>query len=422
MLVSMKQSRHSANAETLRRLNDADPILVNVAAAGEVIPGMTANKILTSGAPLEWPDYVGGQRNALIYGAIYEGLAKDAEDSEAKFASGEIEIGACHEHGCVGSVAGIYTASMPVFVVENRTFGNRGFCNFYEGESRRRLNYGVYDEEVREGLDFIRDVIGPVIADAVRAASGIALKSMITRALHMGDEMHSRNTAATLLFSQELTPHLLDLCAQHGDKVKQTLDFLKQSDYFFLRLSMAAAKATADGAHGVTGSSVVSAMTISCQDFAIRVSGLDGWFRGPPAIADDVKLFDGFAREDVEWVGGESHITETIGLGGFAQAAAFSLQAYQGGSPQAMVELNESMYTITVGENEHYRIPYLQYRGTPTGIDIFRVVETGVVPVIDAGLAGKGGVGQIGAGILRAPPECFQLANEAYLKAYQSEN
>ena len=242
MLVSMEQSRHSANAETLRRLNDADPILVNVAAAGEVIPGMTANKILTSGAPLEWPDYVGGQRNALIYGAIYEGLAKDAEDSEAKFASGEIEIGACHEHGCVGSVAGIYTASMPVFVVENRTFGNRGFCNFYEGESRRRLNYGVYDEEVREGLDFIRDVIGPVIADAVRAASGIALKSMITRALHMGDEMHSRNTAATLLFSQELTPHLLDLHAQHGDKVKQVLDFLKQSDYFFLRLSMAAAK------------------------------------------------------------------------------------------------------------------------------------------------------------------------------------
>jgi len=418
----MKKSRHSANVEALRRLNDADPVLVDVAPAGEVIPGMTTNKILTSGAPLDWPDYVGGQRNALIYGAIYEGLANDPEDSEAKFASGEIEIGACHEHGCVGSVAGIYTASMPVFVVENQSFGNRGFCNFYEGESRRRLNYGVYDEDVREGLDFIRDVIGPVIADAVRDASGIALKPMIKRALHMGDEMHSRNTAATLLFSQELTPHLLNLCAQADDRVKQTLDFLKQSDYFFLRLSMAAAKATADGAHGVAESSVVTAMTISCQDFAIRVSGLDGWFRGPPAIADDVKLFDGFAREDVEWVGGESHITETIGLGGFAQAAAFPLQAYQGGSPQAMVDLNQAMYDITVGENEHYRIPYLQYRGTPTGIDVFRVVETGVVPVIDAGLAGKGGVGQIGAGILRAPPECFQLAKDAYSKVYPSEN
>ena len=417
----MEQSRHSANLEVLKRLNDADPVLVDVAPAGEVIPGMTANKILTSGAPLDWPDYVGGQRNALIYGAIYEGLADNAEDSEAKFASGEIQIGACHEYGCVGSVAGIYTASMPVFVVENRTFGNRGFCNFYEGESRRRLNYGVYDEEVRGGLDFIRDVIGPVIADAVRDASGIALKPMIKRALHMGDEMHSRNTAATLLFSQELTPHLLNLSTQADDRVKQTLAFLKQSDYFFLRLSMAAAKATADGAHGVAESSVVTAMTISCQDFAIRVSGLDGWFRGPPAIADDVKLFDGFGREDVEWVGGESHITETIGLGGFAQAAAFPLQAYQGGSPQAMVDLNQAMYDITVGESEHYRIPYLKYRGTPTGIDVFRVVETGVVPVIDAGLAGKEGVGQIGAGILRAPPECFQLAKEAYLNAYQSE-
>ena len=321
-----ERRRREANDETLRRLNRAEPVLVDVRAAGEVVPGLGADTVLTSGAPLEWRRYRGGQRRSLLYGAIYEGLAADDEEAAAKFESGRIRIGACHEHGCVGSVAGIYTASMPVFVVENRAAGNRGFCNFYEGESRRRLNYGVYDDEVREALDFLRDVIGPVIGDAVRASGGIPLKPLIGRALHMGDECHSRNTAATLLFGRALTPHLLDLHSRHGETVKDVLAFLQQSDYFFLRLSMAAAKSSADGAHGVEESSVVTAMTINCNDFALRVSGLgDAWFRGPPAEAD-VKLFEGFTSDDVEWIGGESHITETVGLGGFAQAAAFPLQ------------------------------------------------------------------------------------------------
>ena len=247
-------TRREANAETLRRLNAADPVLVDVRPAGEVVPDLGPDTVLTSGAPLPWEEYRGGQRSSLVYGAVYEGLAADAREAAAKFESGEIRIGACHHHGCVGSVAGIYTASMPVFVVENRAFGNRGFCNFYEGESRRRLNYGVYDDEVRDALDFLRDVAGPVIGDAVRASGGIPLKPLITRALHMGDESHSRNTAATLLFGRALTPHLIDLHSKHGDKVKEMLGFLQQSDYFFLRLSMAAAKSTADGAHGVEGS------------------------------------------------------------------------------------------------------------------------------------------------------------------------
>ena len=413
-----EQQREAANAETLKRLNAADPVLIDVQPAGQVIPGMAPNTVLTSGAPLSWSDYQGGQRKALIYAVLYEALAADEDDAISKFASGEIPIGACHEHGSVGSVAGVYTASMPVFVVENRAFGNRGFCNFYEGESRRRLNYGVYDDEVGSALDFLRDVVGPVIGDAVRASGGIPLKPIIQRALHMGDECHSRNTAGTLLFGRALTPYLLDLYSKHGETVKDMLGFLQQSDYFFLRLSMASAKATADGAHGVEGSSVMTAMTINCNDFAIRVGGLgDAWFRGPPADAD-VKLFEGFSEDDVEWIGGESHITETVGLGGFAQAAAFPLQAYQGGSPQVMAEKNLAMYDITVGESTDYRIPYFEYRGTPTGVDVFKVVESGIVPVIDAGLAGRNGVGQIGAGTLRAPIACFQTAREAYRERY----
>jgi hypothetical protein len=407
----------AANAAAFERMTGADPVLVDVRPAGEVVPGMTPTTILTSGAPLPWAEYTGPQRTAILYAAVYEGLADSAEDADAQLHAGALRVEPTHHHGCVGSVAGIYTASMPVFVVENRTHGNRSFCNFYEGESRRRLNYGVYDDEVRDGLRRLERVIAPVIGDAVRASGGIPLKPIIVRALRMGDELHSRNTASTLLFTRELVPNLFDLERKRPEQVRATLDFLKASDYFFLRLSMAAAKAAADAAHGVEGSSLVTAMTISCKESAIRVSGLgDEWFRGPHYdIA--CKLFEGYTEDDIVWMGGESHITETVGLGGFAQAAAFALQAYQGGSAEAMVEMNLAMYDITHGENPDFVLPYFGYRGTPTGIDVHRVVDSGVTPVIDGGLGGRHG-GQIGAGILRPPLDSFVAAAQEHRSRY----
>jgi hypothetical protein len=415
--------RQAANEEAARRICESDPVLVDVRPALEVVPGMTPQTVLTSGAPLAWEQYRGGQRNAVLYGAVYEGLASDVEDADAQLRDGRIALSTCQEHGCIGSVAGIYTASMPVFVVENEPYGTTGFCNLYEGESRRRLNYGVYDAEVRDGLRLLEDVIGPVLGEAVRHAGRIPLRPIMRRALHLGDELHSRNTAGTTLFGRELAPHLLELAldgAVQRDAVKRTLAFLYESDYFFLRLSMAAAKATADAAHGVEHSSVVTGMTINSDDMAIRVSGLDGWFRGPHPVVE-AKLFEPFTDDDVEWIGGESCTTETTGLGGFAQAAAFALQAYQGGSPQEMARVNEQMYRITVAEHSHYRIPYFGYRGTPVGIDVAKVVETGILPVIDGGLAGRDG-GQIGAGILKTPYACFSGAWAAYLERYGEES
>ncbi|MGH3258443.1 MAG: DUF1116 domain-containing protein [Streptosporangiaceae bacterium] len=411
--------RAKANAEAVRRMTGAEPVLVDVQPAGQAIPEMAPNVILTSGPPLPWRDYYGGQRNAVIYGALYEGLATDAEDADAKLRDGRIVLGATHDHGCVGSVAGIYTASMPVFVVQNADRGNRAYCNFYEGESRHRLNYGSYNDEVRAGLDFLRDGLAPVLKDVIRASGGIPLKPLIGRALRMGDELHSRNTAATTLFIRELTPQFLDYAATASTQRALTaLRFFFSSDYSFLRLSMAAAKAMADAARDVAASSVVTAMTISCRNFAIRVSGLgDEWFTGPlPEVS--CKLFEGFTDDDVQWIGGESHITETVGLGGFAQAAAFGLQAYQGGSAAEMVRMNSLMYEITVAEHPDFKIPYFGFRGSPVGIDIFRVTGTGITPVIDGGLAGKNG-GQIGAGILRAPVECFEAATQAYRRTYR---
>src|SRR3954452_2079348 len=205
--------REEANAEAARRMCEAEPVLVDLRPAGDVVPGMTPTTILTSGAPLAWEEYAGGQRRALIAAAVYEGLAADEEEAVRRLDAGEIEISTCHEHGCIGSVAGIYTASMPVFVVENQRHGNTGFGNLYEGESRRRLCYGVYDDEVARGLRFPEGTIGRVLGAAVRAGGGIPLKPLMARALRMGDELHSRNTAATTLLVKELTPRFVDLAA-----------------------------------------------------------------------------------------------------------------------------------------------------------------------------------------------------------------
>jgi uncharacterized protein DUF1116 len=409
------------NRLAVERLCAAEPVLVDVRRAGDVVPGLTRETVLTSGAPLPWSDYVGGQRTAILGAAVFEGMARDLDEAAARFKAGELRVGACHDHGCIGSLAGVYSASMPVVVVENRAYGTRAFCNLFEGTSPARLNYGVWNEAVRENLTALGTSIAPLLGEAVRAAGGIALRPIIKRALHMGDELHSRNTAATLLFTREMFPALLGLAERRRDDIRRLLEYLTASDYFFLRLGMAAAKATADAARGIEGASVVTAMAYNCRDFAIRVSGLgDTWFRAPlPRVA--AKLFAGYTEDDIEFMGGESVINETVGLGGFAQAAAFPLQEYQGGSAEAMVEMNRAMYDITLAEHPEFKIPYLGFRGAPIGIDIHRVVATGVTPVMDVGVAGRQG-GQIGAGVLRAPLACFEAAAAAYARRYKGEH
>src|SRR5712692_9552494 len=235
----------TANQTAYERLTRTEPVLIEIRPAIEVVPRMTRETILTSGPPMAWAEYVGGQRDAIIGGALHEGLARTRQDAIAMLDRGQISVSSCHEHDCIGSVAGIYTASMPVFVVDEKRSGLRAFCNFYEGPSRYRLNYGAYSEEVHRNLQHIAEVISPVLAEAVRLAGGVPLKPLIQRALHMGDELHSRNTAATILFTRDLFHPIVDVARQRPSDVAATLDFLRQSDYFFLRLSMATAKATA---------------------------------------------------------------------------------------------------------------------------------------------------------------------------------
>jgi hypothetical protein len=416
-MTTLDRTRREANADAVERLCAADPVVVDVQPAVEVIPGYSGNLVLTSGAPLPWPEYVGGQRDAIIGGVLFEGLAATREDAVAALDAGQVQVGSCHDYGAVGSLAGIYTASMPVFVVQNRTHGNRAFCNFYEGKDPRRLNYGCYDEGVHQRLVHVNSVYAPVVGEAIRRAGGVPLKPLIAKGLRMGDECHSRNSASSLLFTRELLGAAMDMAGSDLGRVRETFLHIADNDYFFLRLSMAASKAIADSIDGLPGSSVVSAMAFSCQEFAIRVGGLGSeWFRGPTPTHEG-KLFAGHDESEITWMGGESPITETVGLGGFAQACALSLQEYQGGSPESMIARNLEMYRITAGENTTFRIPLFGFRGTPTGVDVFKVLDSGVLPVMDVGLAGRDG-GQIGAGVIRAPRECFERAAARWLEAY----
>lgn len=396
----------------------SDPVLIDVVPLHIAVSTFDRSSVLTSGASLEWEEYVGGQRSGILGGAVHEGLASDASDAAAKISSGDIRVQPCGDYHCVGSLAGIYTASMPVLVVENRHGSDRAYCNLFEGVSRYRLNYGVYNSDVETRLQFLAAVVGPTLGAAVRLAGGIPLLPIMKRALHMGDELHSRNSAATLLFTRELFPSLMRLQSTMPGQVQETLRYLTSSDYFFLRLSMAAARATADAAHDVERSSVVTGMIFNCRDFAVRVSGLgERWFRGPLPMMHGAKLFEGFTQSDIEFMGGESTFNETVGLGGFAQAAAFPLQEYQGGSAANMIEANLEMYQISVAEHPELKIPYFGFRGVPLGIDIYKVVDTGITPLLDIGVAGKSG-GQIGAGSFRAPLECFELAVAEYGRTY----
>ncbi len=406
--AAAQRLRQEANQVAFDRLAKAEPVLVDVAPALSVVPSMDETTILTSGAPLPWERYTGGQRRAILYAAVYEGLAADAEAAEQAIDAGRIRVQSTQEHDCIGSVAGIYTASMPVLVVRNETAGNVAFCNLYEGESRRRLNYGSYGEDVRRELQWLENTMGPLLAEALRRHGPLPLKPIMARALRLGDELHSRNTAATMLLARELSTTFMDLDkGPFAAATREVVAFLARNEYAFLRLSMAAAKATADAAHGVEHSSLLTGMAINCQDFAVRVSGLGNeWFRGQHPELEG-QLFDGFAKDDVEWIGGESCVTETVGLGGFAQACAPTLQLYQGGSAEAMRRNNEAMFDITFGEHPDFRLPPLDFRGAPLGIDVFAVLDKGIVPVIDGGLAGKDG-GQIGAGVLRPSFDCFE--------------
>jgi hypothetical protein len=400
-----------SNAEVVKIILSGMPQLVGLERALDVIPGMTSDTLLHAGPPITWERMCGPMRGAIIGALLYEQKAKTVEEAGQLAASGAIKFSPCHEHASVGPMAGIISASMPVFVLKNEAHGNFAYCTLNEGLGKV-LRYGAYGESVIEKLRWMEQTLYPVLKKAVAKLGRIDLKNIIAQALHMGDEVHNRNRAATSIFYRAIAPSIVTTC-DSPTVAAEVLEFINHNDHFFLNLSMPACKVTLDAARGVRNSSVLVVMARNGTDFGIQLSGTgDEWFTGPADVPDAL-FFPGFTRADANPDIGDSAITETGGLGGFAIAAAPAIVQFVGGSSQDAIRYTQQMYEITAGENNTYQIPSLNFRGTPTGIDAIKVVEKNILPFIDTGVAHKEpGVGQIGAGVLNAPVEPFRKAFE----------
>lgn len=401
----------AANKLAVERIVNSQPVLIGFDQAINVVPGMTKKTILHAGPPITWDKMNGPMKGAVTGALVFEGLAKDIEEATVLAASGEITFSPCHEHNCVGSMAGVTSASMFMHIVENKTYGNIAYTNLSEQLSKI-LRMGANDESVITRLNWMRDVLGPMLRDAMKLnPNGIDLRLMLAQALHMGDECHNRNVAGTTLLIQALTPYLIQTDYTTEQK-KEVFDFVASSDYFSGPTWMALSKCALDAAHGIENSTIVTTMARNGVEFGIRVSGVSGntWFTGPAQKVIG-PMFAGYKPEDSGLDIGDSAITETYGIGGFAMATAPAIVALVGGTVDDAINFSTKMKEITTTENPNVTIPLLDFMGIPTGIDVQKVIQTGIMPIINTAIAHKdAGIGMIGAGITNPPVEAFEKA------------
>lgn len=410
-----------ANEKAFAAYAAAEPVLEGIGIARDVVPNMGERMILHSGPPISWARMGGTMRGAMIGAILLEGWATDAEAARAMAEAGEVEFDSCHHHSAVGPMAGVTSPSMPMWIVRNAVHGNRAFCNLNEGLGKV-LRYGANGPEVIERLRWMAGTLGPVLARTLERGGPIEIKPLMARALHMGDEMHNRNQASSALLLKRLAPAMLR-AGVPGDDAAAVFDFINGNDHFFLNVCMATCKAMLDAAAGVPGSSMVVTMARNGTDFGIRVSGTgDRWFVAPARVADGL-FFAGYSRADAGADIGDSAITETAGIGGFAMAASPAIVQFVGGTTQQALRNTLTMRHITIGTNAAFTLPTLDFASPPAGIDVRSVVDTGILPVINTGIAHKEpGVGQIGAGITHAPLQCFTDAVLALAQAVNASS
>jgi hypothetical protein len=402
-----------ANAEALRRMLAGDPWLIDVVAARDVLPRLGQRRILHAGPPIDWARMCGPIRGAVAGIAVFEGWARDLSEAEHMAETGAFAFEPNHHHDCVGPMTGMTTPSQMLLVVENRAFGNRAYCAINEGLGKV-MRFGGNDADVLDRIRWLTAEFGPALGAALRQLGGIALKPLIARGLTMGDEMHQRNVACSSLLLRQLAPAMART-SPGGEALARALAFIAGNDQFHLNVAMAMGKAIMDPARGIENSTVVTAMCRNGTDFGIHVSATgDRWFTAPVEMPQGL-YFPGFSAADANPDMGDSAIVETVGLGGFAMAAAPAVVGFVGaGNAADALAITRLMREITVADNPEWAIPALDQQGVPTAIDIRLVVETGITPTINTGIAHrKPGVGQVGAGVVKAPLGCFTSALEA---------
>ncbi|NQS91686.1 MAG: DUF1116 domain-containing protein [Chloroflexi bacterium] len=415
--MDIKQQIEQANQKAAEIISQGDPVLVDIAPAGDVIPGLEDKMILHAGPPIEWAQICGAQRGALIGQVLFEGWADTPEKAEVMLEKGDIRLEPNHHHQTVGPMAGTISVSAPVWVVENKTYGNRAYCRQVEG----RQQFGEYTEDALDGLRKWRDVWAPTLRKALHKIGELELKPIITQALQMGDELHNRHSAASSLFANKMAVAMAEADLPKSS-VLPTLYYITNHNLIFLGIAMACGKAIADPAHGIEYSTVVTAMARNGTEFGIRVSGLDEtWFTAPAPVVDGLFL-PGYGDKDAGLDMGDSAITETVGWGGFVLGGAPGILSLVGGTPDEALAYSREMKKITVAVHPTYRMPALGFAGTSIGIDIRKVVQTNIAPIIDTAIAHKDpGYPIIGAGLVRPPMDCFKQALIAFGKKYQDK-
>lgn len=406
-----------ANQEATQKMIEARAMLTGLAKAINVIPGMRDNLLLHAGPPITWERASGPMRGAITGALIFEGKAKNETEAKVLVESGEIALEPCHHHQTVGPMAGVTSPSMSVYIIKNETHGNQAFSNLNEGYGKV-LRYGAFDQEVQKRLRWMEDVMAPILNGAIEASGGIDIKALLSEALHMGDEGHNRNKAGSILFLKALAPNIAKV-SKDSKVTCEVLQAIGDNALSVLNPVMAACKAMADAAHGIEGSTIVTTMARNGTDFGIRVSGMgEQWFTAPAQIPKGL-YFPGYKDEDANPDIGDSTITETAGIGGFAMAGAPAIVTFVSGTPQDALNASLEMYEITFSEHKYFTIPPFDFRGTPTGIDLRKVIATGITPRVNTGIAHKkAGIGQIGAGLVRPSMKIFEEALMAFAEKY----
>lgn len=413
------RSIEESNQLVLQKMIETQPFLVDVVPAKSVIKELNGKVLLHSGPPNKWENMIAPIQGSCIGALLFEGWAKDEKEAREMLESGEIEFIPCHHVNAVGPMGGITSGNMPVLVVLNKTGGNIAYCTMNEGIGKV-LRFGAYSEEVISRLHWMKDVLGPSISKALKKIDGgMNLNVIIAKAITMGDEFHQRNIAASALFFKEIAPYLIESDINDKD-LQDVMKFLADTDQFFLNIAMATCKAVMDYARTIEEGSVVTALTRNGYEFGIRVSGLgDQWFTASVNTPEGL-LFSGYSEDEISPDMGDSAITEAFGLGGMAMIAAPGVTRFVGaGGFDDALAISEEMEEICIGSNPNYSIPTWNFKGTCLGIDIRKVVETGITPIINTGMAHKeAGIGQIGAGTVRAPLACFEKAIVALAERY----
>lgn len=406
-----------ANRSVIAKVVASQPVIKDVVPAKSVIKELNEGKvILHAGPPIRFENMPDPVQGSCVGAALFEGWAATEEEARKILASGEVTFIPCHHVKAVGPMGGITSANMPVFVVENQTDGNEAYCTMNEGIGKV-LRFGAYSKEVVDRLLWMKDVLGPTLGRAIRSIGGLNVNPLVAKAIAMGDEFHQRNIAASLAFLKEVSPVITKMDMDEKDRY-DVIKFLADTDQFFLNIMMATGKAVMDAARQVTDGTIVTAMCRNGVEFGIRISGMgDEWFTAPVNTPQGL-YFTGYDGEDACPDMGDSAITETFGVGGMAMIAAPAVTRFVGaGGYEDALRTSTEMTEITIDRNPNFIIPNWNFQGTCLGIDARLVVEKGITPVINTGIAHKvAGYGQIGAGTVHPPIACFEKAIAAYAK------